>query len=85
MELYYGLLISEGKITADKSYDFLAKFVVDVTDDVIKEAMICRASNKAKNFSYVDCIGYITARTRNIKFLTGDKEFDGLEGVEFVK
>jgi len=47
--------------------------------------MTFRALNKKRNLSYVDCIGYIIAKQRNIKFLTGDKEFEYMENVEFVK
>ena len=32
-----------------------------------------------------DCIGYIMAKKLNIKFLTGDKEFENFLNVEFVK
>ena len=32
-----------------------------------------------------DCIGYILAKRLSIKFLTGDKEFEKLDDVEFVK
>ncbi len=32
-----------------------------------------------------DCIGYIFAKQLGIKFLTGDKEFENLDNVEFVK
>ena len=37
------------------------------------------------NLSYVDYIGYILAKQRNVKFLTGDKEFENMDNVEFVK
>ena len=40
---------------------------------------------KDRGVSITDCVGYIMAREMGIKFLTGDKEFEGLEGVEFVK
>ncbi len=34
---------------------------------------------------YIDCIGYVIARRMGVLFLTGDKEFEGLESAEFVK
>ena len=85
MELYYGSLLEHNKRVADKVYDSLVKFCVSISDDVIKEAMLFKVLNKNKNLSYVDCVGYFVARKMNIKFLTGDKEFKGLDGVEFVK
>ena len=33
----------------------------------------------------VDCIGYMTAKRLGVKFLTGDREFEGMDNVEFVK
>ena len=85
MELYYGLLLKFNKNTADKYYDELLKYSVDIDDETIKQAMIFRVLHKLKNLSYVDCVGYIMAKQRNIKFLTGDKEFKNLGNVEFIK
>jgi predicted nucleic acid-binding protein len=44
-----------------------------------------RKKNKKRNLSYADCIGYIYALKNNLIFLTGDKEFEDLKNVEFVK
>ena len=85
MELHYGLLREYGEEIADEYYDKLIKFSVEVSDDIIKEANLFRASLKERNLSYVDCVGYIIAKTRNIKFLTGDEQFKDLDNVEFVK
>ncbi len=35
--------------------------------------------------SYADAVGYYLAQKNKLKFLTGDKEFEELAGVEFVK
>ena len=40
---------------------------------------------QGKKISYVDAIGYQTALESGTKFLTGDKEFEELENVEYVK
>jgi len=85
MELYYGLLNSYNKEIADKYYDFYSDFAVEIKDEEIKEAMVFKATNKKRNLSYADCIGYIIAKNRCVKFLTGDKEFESLPNVEFVK
>ena len=37
-----------------------------------------------RRFSYVDCLGYILSQKHGLTFLTGDRQFRGLEGVEFV-
>ena len=44
-----------------------------------------RYNNKKKEMSMTDCISYFMAKELGIKFLTGDKEFENLENVEFAK
>ncbi|MBW2991558.1 PIN domain-containing protein [Candidatus Woesearchaeota archaeon] len=85
MELHYITLKDIGEKMADAHYEFFKDFVIMISDEIIKKANKFRYANRKKKLSYTDCIGYIIARTRNIKFLTGDKEFKGMEGVEFVK
>ncbi len=85
MELYYGLLIKYGKEIADLHYDTNTAHCIMIKDEIIKEAMGFRKDNKKKNLSYIDCIGYVIAKKNGIKFLTGDKQFEGLPNVEFVK
>ncbi len=85
MELHYGILLLYGKEKADEYYENFLKFVVEIEDDIIKKANYFRAEYKKRKLSYVDCIGYIIAKSRNIKFLTGDMQFEDLENVQFVK
>jgi predicted nucleic acid-binding protein len=85
MEFYYGIYIKHGKDLADKYFDRLVDFVVDIDNDTIKKAMAFRAENKTKNLSYTDCIGYIVAKSLGVKFLTGDNQFKDMPNVEFVK
>ncbi len=63
----------------------LSQKIIHAKPETIKEAMSFRAKNKKKKLSMPDCISYIMAKRLGIKFLTGDKEFEKLEGVEFVK
>ena len=44
-----------------------------------------RFNNLKKDISMTDCIGYFLAKSLGIKFLTGDKEFENMKDVEFVK
>lgn len=85
MELYYIIILRFGKQKADEVYDHLLKYVMYVDDATIKDAMMFRLANKKKGLSYVDCIGYVIAKTNGLKFLTGDKQFEGMDNVEFVK
>ncbi len=53
--------------------------------EIIKKAMKFRVENKKKEMTITDCISYIMSKELRIKFLTGDKEFEGFDNVEFVK
>ncbi len=85
LELHYGLLKICGKEIADRYYDQYVSFAIDIDDDIFKKASSLKAILRKKKLSYIDCIGYIAALSRGVKFLTGDKEFKDLENVEFVK
>jgi len=65
--------------------DKYKKYIVSISPETIKKAMKFRKENKKKNLSIIDCIGYFMSKDLGIKFLTGDKEFENLENVEFVK
>ena len=56
-----------------------------VTTTLLIRAMKFRRKNKSKNLSFFDCVGYIYSLENKIPFVTGDKEFKILPGVEFVK
>lgn len=74
--------------SAEKAHEYLheiAPAIVHASPKIIQEAMRFRVENKRKNFSMTDCISYFMARDLEIKFLTGDKEFEGFDNVEFVK
>lgn len=85
MEVYYWLLNKFGKSAADTFYNETVQFTVEISDEIIKEAMMFRMYHKSKNLSYIDCIGYILAKANDLKFLTGDSQFKLMDNVEFVK
>ncbi len=89
MELYFGYVTKGEPKTAEKLFERFRQFCVKIDDNTLKEAMWEKARLrkvlKKSRVSYIDCIGYIVAKKLNIKFLTGDKEFESLENVEFVK
>ena len=85
MELYYGLLRKYGKKVAGEYYDAFIPHAIEIDDDTIKAAMEFRLANADKKMSYVDCVGYLFAVRNKLKFLTGDKAFKDLEGVEYAK
>ena len=85
MELHYGLLRIKGEKEADKYYDYFLQFCVEISDDIIKQANEFRLNNYKRELSYIDCLGYIIAKKRGFKFLTGDEQFKDFDNVEFVK
>lgn len=84
-EIYWSAINNLEKEKADKIYDKYRNFVVEINDEILKEAITFRQQNKKKNLSYTDCIGYTYALKNNMIFLTGDKEFENMDNVEFVK
>jgi predicted nucleic acid-binding protein len=85
MELHYCLLKDHGKETANRYFDRFRSYAWDTNDDTIKQAMEFKLENKKRNLSYVDCVGYLMAQRNGLVFLTGDKEFKDIQGVEYVK
>ena len=85
VEIYYSVLGDYPTEKADVVFDNYKDAVVVADDDILKDAIKFRKQNKKKNLSYADCIGYIYALRNDMKFLTGDKEFENIDNVEFVK
>ena len=89
LELAYALTRDYGKREAVKILKIVRAFVtiVQPTDEDYAEASKLRIElrRQGRNLSLIDALGYIIARRLGILFLTGDREFKGLEGVEYVK
>ena len=85
MELYYQLLKRYRKEDALHFFKKYEELVIPISNSVIIEAMDFRKEHYKQNISYVDCLGYIIARKMKIPFLTGDRQFEGMDNVEFVK
>ncbi|MBI2653994.1 PIN domain-containing protein [Candidatus Woesearchaeota archaeon] len=82
-ELNYNLKKEKDKKSADEYTDKYSKFAVDVSIDDIKRAMDFKSIHR--KLSIPDAVGCTVAKKYNVKFLTGDKDFEGMENVEFVK
>jgi len=85
VEIYYSAINNLDEPKAEEIYEKYSGYVIRITDEILKEAMKFRKKNKKRDLSYADCVGYICAVKNNLIFLTGDKEFENLEDVEFVK
>jgi predicted nucleic acid-binding protein len=84
IEVHYILLREHGQETADAFLKALTQTALPF-EQFIPQANTMRFQLKKRNVSAADCIGYIVAASFGIKFLTGDKEFEHFENVEFVK
>jgi len=84
-ELYLGLLRDIDGNTAGIYLHKYYQFAIDFDEQIIIAAAKLKNSLNKRNLSMTDCIGYILSKQLGIKFLTGDKEFENIENVEFVK
>src|SRR3989344_4324895 len=84
-ELYYNLLKDYGEETAKKYFRNFFPFVIEIKNEYIFEASKFKLNHKKTNISYVDALGYSLSKIEDYKFLTGDKEFENMPNVEFVK
>ena len=84
-EIYYHILDKVDIEKADEVYNKYKESVVEIDDETLKEAIKFRKEHKKQDLSYTDSIGYIYAKRNSMKFLTGDKEFQALDNVEFIK
>jgi len=86
MELYYNLLLDG--VSKEKAFEYFkrfSEFLVRVDNESLIEALNNRYEQRKKKMSYYDWIGYEIAKKYNVKFLTGDEDFNDMENVEFVK
>lgn len=83
-EIYYNLLRDFNEETAKKYFMQFKQIIVFFDDSNIFQASKFKLKHKKQRISYTDCLGYSIAIEKNMKFLTGDKEFENIENVEFV-
>lgn len=84
MQITYGF-IDSGNTKVSLLVDALWHLIVEPTKEELVESVKFRKKHAKKRLSYADCLGYVIALKRKVKFLTGDKQFKGMKNVEFVK
>jgi len=84
-ELVHGFLRDKQAELAEIALKKYYSFAVDFDGDVIVAAAKLKILLNKRNVSMADCIGYALAKQLGVKFLTGDREFQGMDNVEFVK
>ena len=83
-EFYNIMLRDYDEATADYWFRKISPNTEPVTKELLRDAVKFRRSSREKNFSFFDAVGYVFARQRACRFLTGDREFEGMPNVEFV-
>jgi len=71
--------------TAEYWFKKLERYSVSLDRFVLKKAVVFKYENRGNNVSIYDAVRYIYSLENKCDFVTGDKEFKGLKGVEFVK
>ncbi len=84
-EVYYYLLREVGEKGANRFLWEYSDYTVDFDDSEIKMGAKVKLKYKRRKLSMVDCIGFSVAQKWGVRFLTGDKEFENIPGVAFVK
>ena len=84
-ELYYNLIKENKKEIAEEFFSVLQGNCLEIKKEFIKKASEMKLKEIKRKMSYIDCLGYIMAKENNLKFLTGDKEFEHFDNVLFVK
>ncbi len=85
-ELYY-VLKRNNYSEAEAYYAFVSRFSMRPNKDSLRKAALMKLNKDKgpKNFSLIGCVGYVLAMDHGILFVTGDKEFEKMENVEFIK
>ncbi len=83
---FYGVLLQkQNEATAEYWWRQFSTVSLPVSKLTLREAQKFKQENRKSNISFFDAVGYIFAQQNHLLFLTGDKEFAGRPGVEYVK
>ena len=84
-ELCFYLIKKFNDLTASYFFDLFKENLIKIKKENVIEASKFKLKHIKKKLSYADCLGYAMAEHYDMKFLTGDKEFENFENVEFAK
>ncbi len=85
LEAYYSIRKTKSVEESEEFFNTIKRLCIKLNFEWIKKVTDFRLKYTKREFSYIDCLGYIIAKEMSIKFLTGDKQFKDLDNVEFVK
>lgn len=82
---FYGVILrNKGKDEAEIWVEKLSNATTGVPLSIMVNAQSFRFTNKQRNISFFDGVGYCFALENNLLFVTGDKEFKDLKGVKYI-
>ncbi len=84
-EFYYVLLRDKSEEIAEQWYRQFEPYCAPVKMDILKEAMKFKRKYTRQDVSFFDAVSYIFSLKNGYLFVTGDKEFEKITGVEFKK
>ena len=84
-ELYNIFLKDKGRKAADELFEACNFEFLELSPKIMVESVRFRHENRKANISLADSVGYILALEHKLKFLTGDRQFENMPSVEFVK
>ena len=84
-EVYNIILREKDKAMADEWFKNVNFELLEISSEFMVDAVYFRHINKNKNVSSTDAVGYTLSLKHKLKFLTGDKQFEKMPNVEFVR
>jgi predicted nucleic acid-binding protein len=84
-EFHWTILKAQNPQTASFWKRLLLPYVKNVPSEIYIKAMDFRFTHKKQKLSFFDCVGYVFAQEQKIPFVTGDKEFKNMKGVDFIE
>ncbi len=83
---FYGIILKNyNEQTANYLLKKFEPYLSPVNINILIKAIKFRHENKKRKLSFFDCVAYMFSLENKYEFLTGDKEFENLPGVDFVK
>lgn len=84
LELAARMIRDFDETTARREIAAMEHNLIESTRDDLFAAAAFWVEHRKKNVSYVDALGYALSQRHGMRFLTGDKVFKGMDGVEYV-
>ena len=84
MEICYAILKRHGARAAHQVVEAYSTYEIEFSLPDVEAAMKLRHELQNLGLSYADALGYHISKKEGLKFLTGDRAFKELPGVEYL-